>query len=211
DVTNGVTLTIRITAGVVVGSVSNLLPSIDFGDDEDWPEDFEIMLEIYGLVAGKGGDACGNYNKAAGTIYPPVNFPPKPGGTALLTRFPIKVRVKPGGKMGGGGGAGGPAAVSGGLTGVGSIPGAGAGRDPGAAAIVGGNPGTDLEGGSQVPVSGQLNSGKGGDIGEPGQDGGNYAGSAQTTTGAVAGNAIDGVSFCTILEGDADILGPRVN
>ncbi len=211
DVTNGVNLTIRINAGVVVGSVSNLLPSIDFGDDEDWPEDFEIMLEIYGLVAGKGGDACGNYNKAAGTIYPPVNFPPKPGGTALLTRFPIKVRVKPGGKMGGGGGAGGPAAVSGGLTGVGSIPGAGAGRDPGAAAIVGGNPGTDLEGGSQVPVSGQLNSGKGGDIGEPGQDGGNYAGSAQTTTGAVAGNAIDGVSFCTILEGDADILGPRVN
>ncbi|MBX3514760.1 MAG: hypothetical protein KF750_14340, partial [Xanthobacteraceae bacterium] len=214
DVANGVNLTIRVNESVRVGSENTALHSIDFGDGDDWPEGFDITLEVQGLIAGKGADGCGPHTMAAYAVYTP-GWPPGPGGPALRTRFPIKVRVKPGGKIGGGGGAGGPSAVySGGSSGTGSVPGAGAGVDPGLGAVAyGGNNADALNGSDAVPRSGQLLSGKGGDLGEDGESGTSFPGyqAYNKIAGSAAGAAIDGISFCTILEGDADILGPRIN
>src|SRR5690606_22187269 len=126
------------------------------------------------------------------------------GGTALYTRTPIEVRLHAGGKIAGGGGAGGPGTVGFVTTGTGASGGPGAGREAGIPQG-GASPATDTVGGDPSPP-GFSPGGKGGDLGEPGADGVNFAGSGQTTTGAAPGNAIDGDSFVTFTVEDGDVL-----
>jgi hypothetical protein len=211
DVLAGVTLTLIVLENIRLGSSSTASPALDCGDSGDWPAGFDITIEVSGLLAGKGGNGrSGGRNTSGGQIPPQSGLP---GGVAIFTRFPIKIAVKDGGKLGGGGGAGGGGAYWVSTISAGGGGGSGAGYDPGVSIdpYRPGDPGTDLFGGDgRTGSSGAFTGGDGGDLGQDGEPGGGQPGNAGAAEG-VAGAAIDGISYCTILEGDASILGPRVN
>lgn len=215
DVANGVNLTIRVNSGVRVGSTNILNAAIDFGDADDWPLGFQITLEIYGDVKGKGGrGGRGGTGTSASTAG-------ENGGLAIRTRFPIKVRRKAGSRIaGGGGGGGGSGAALFGAEHIGGAGGGGAGHDPGDGGAwpftgnptLGAKPGGDEVGGDGGHRSGQGYPGpKGGNIGQAGPNGQGNIGGVPASNGGQPGAAIDGVSYCTMLETNGDLLGPTIN
>lgn len=167
-----------IEADVKVGSTSTSLPALDVGS---WPASVDILIRVQGRIQGRGGNSG------------------SPGGTALLTTYPVTVDND--GQIYGGGGGGG-LFTTGGVTPTFYGGGGGAGFDPGVAGGPGfpGSPGT-TEGG------GEGASGLGGDGGDPGQPG-----DAASVAGGAAGNAIDGVSLVVIDTSSAGTIeGPQVN
>ncbi len=219
DVANGVSLTVIVVAGARVGSIATTIAALDFGDGSSWPEGLPITLEIRGLVLGKGGDGGnGVYLNGMNGVYTNGNKNGQNGGPAIRTRVPIVIKVIEGGKAGGGGGGGGGAENPIAYDMTGGCGGGGGGFNPGAIGNYRTNsaePGTDLLGGrggnSQWNSGSLYRGGKGGDIGQNGSNGFQVNGTPVNTTPGNAGAVIDGISYCTIEEGDADILGPRIN
>jgi hypothetical protein len=168
-----VILIATINSGVKVSSTSRALVSIDVGS---WPTGVTIIVSIAGGVRGAGGRG-GDYNGGGGIA----------GGTAIFTRFPIKL-ANTGTLWGGGGGGGGTTFNQlGGGGGAGLVPGIG-GTGPGDA---GGKApdGTETTGGAAISF--------GGAGGGPGLAGGGTTAPSANTAGGAAGFAIDGVSFVT--------------
>lgn len=182
-------VTCIVESGVIVGSTSNSVPSLDVGD---WPVGCEIRLYVYGRIQGKGGTANGT------NAINPLSH----GGTALYTRFPIKLYSNSG-QLWGGGGGGGFVFPSGGTNSQG---GGGQGQTPGETS--GGSlPGQ--YGTTEAPGLGGGNAGDGGAAGQPGQSGGGRQGAG--SPGGNAGKAIDGVSLVDFEDAPGSILGPQVN
>ena len=199
-----VSVTFIVSANVIVGSTNTANPSMDVGD---WPVGFTPTLKIFGRVQGCGGRG-GNTS-----INPDTREDGEDGGTALYSRHALNLYVSSGEIWGGGGGGAGQTEGNspgsgddqwGGGGGAGRIAGSG-GTCSGVGNMFPGVAGTSEEGG----LSGQgelfgLTPNEGGDPGQAGE------GNSQADGGA-AGNAIDGVSFITVVEGPGDILGPQIN
>jgi hypothetical protein len=194
------TVTCVIDAGVIVGSTSVPSPALDVGT---WPAGISIVLQLHGRIQGKGGDAGDGLDPNG-----------EAGGVALYARRAIDLYVSAGAIWGGGGGGGrggsrGGAAPAGG--------GGGAGQTPGAAGVAGTeNPGfpgsltTGGGGGIRFALGGQ--GGTGGNPGFAGENGEEIVFEVVVHgAGGAAGNAIDGVSYVTVVEGPGDIRGPQVN
>jgi hypothetical protein len=146
-----------------------------------WPAGLTVILRILGRIQGAGGRGS-NGPTAGGN-----------GGTAIYTRAPIEIQGN-GELWSGGGGGGGASGIFGDLGG-----GGGAGDISGAGGPSGATSGTRTAGGSGAsPAAGNG--------GGPGLAGGNGAASA----GGARGNAIDGVSYCTIT-GTIDQRGATIN
>lgn len=202
----------RITAGVIVGSVSTSVPAFDVGS---WPAGVTLTLILDGRIqgcGGNGGSAFSNSLPTAGSV----------GGTALYTRQAIDVEygasseIWSGGGGGGGalyrvfdpvlgwqygyaGGGGGGAGTNGGTGGSGYV-------YPSGAAGTASAGGTGGGGGS----GGTLR--KGGDGGGPGLAGSaGYALGGSAAAGGAAGSAVDGNSYITVTSGSADIRGAEIN
>lgn len=221
DVIDGVTLTVTIASGVVVGATSILTAAFTVGS---FPAGLPILVTNYGLVQGEGGNA-GNGVPLFGSATAP-----QAGGPAFYTRQAIDLdntgaSIKGGGGGGGGGGSG--AGLGDNQTGGGGGGGGGAGRTAGGAGLgettaaapgSDGSPGTLTAGGA--PGSGGTEGGgvggDGGTGGAPGTAGGNGVNSGSgiiTTsgqTGGAAGIAIDGISFITVIA-SGTITGAQVN
>jgi hypothetical protein len=212
DVIGGVNLTVYILSGVRVGSNSVTLPAFDVGS---WPDDFPIVIEWEGRVSGAGGKGknANSQNYIGPNTYLQVTG--ERGGTAFYTRHPVTLNFSADAECFAGGG-GGPAATAinpgypsaAGGGGAGDIPGAG-GTSP-----IGlhGATGTDVTGGDAGLWYSiyALPAAAGGDAGQPSSrfepwDPWGFGDAAPP------GEAIDGVSFCTINDGGADIRGPQVN
>lgn len=185
----GQMVTVIVAPDVIVGSDSTSLPAFDVGD---WPDGVDLLIELHGRIQGRGGDGgtggAGNSTNGGD------------GGTALLTTVTIDLDIADGEIWGGGGGGGGGTGGGGG----------GAGYDPG----IGGfhnNPSNRGENGTTEAggLGSTAGAEDGGDGGGPGLDGDDSQGA--TTTGGSAGNAIDGDSLVTVVDGPGDIRGPQVN
>lgn len=140
---SGQTATLKIDAGVIVGSTTTALPALDVGT---WPAGVTLNLQVIGRVQGRGGNG--------GTASPPTNG--HVGGPALYTREAINLDVDEGEIFGGGGGGG--AGDAGGGGGAGQLPGNGGGGSA--------QPGTTEAGGA-----GSADAGAGGGPGLAGQNG----------------------------------------
>jgi hypothetical protein len=198
--TDVVTVTIR--TGVVIGSTSTATPALDIGT---WPSGVEIVINNYGVVAGKGG------NGGSGTSAPSTNG--GDGGTAIYAAYPIALNNL--GVIGGGGGGGGGSYwdQDGGGPGIPSVEGGGggAGRNVGSGGwgsiIAGfdhsGNDGTLYYGGD-AEIAAYV--GGGGDLGFAGGTS-SIPGAISNGTGGAAGLAIDGIAFVTYTT-EGDIRGP---
>lgn len=179
---SGITVTCYVNAGVVVGSASETIPALDIGSG--WHAGVTIVLVNNGRISGAGGD--GGYGDGSPGIA---------GGTGVYARRAITL-TNNGEIWGGGGGGGGsfrsfPTRGGGGGGGGGTTPGIAGGG------VGTGNPGTDGTseaggaGGSAAPSVGGAG-GNPGAVGSPG------TGGVVDGAGGAAGNAIDGLSYCTI-------------
>lgn len=204
-------ITFVIETGVIVGSTSTTLPAVDSGE---WPVGVEPHLQINGRIQGKGGaGAAGRVTNLGGSASGRNG---SRGGTALLVRAPITMTSTDGGIWAGGGG-GGSGFNSDNLAGGGGGGGAGSqGGDGGAAgtynpptnpAATAGQPGTSEEGGVPGTGSGSRDGGAGGGPAEAGDDGETGLGGG----GGAPGDAIDGVSFITLVGPAGDHRGDEIN
>lgn len=194
----GITVTVIISSGVIVGSSSTSTPSFDVGS---WVSGLPITIECHGRIQGAGGKG-GDYGQDG-----------SPGGTALYTRYPVKLKASDGEIWGGGGGGGSGIAVFaffpfaiGGGGGAGDVPGAGGTSDPANPSLTPSSNGTLTAGGAGAPLGSATSGTPGGTGGGPG-----LAGANATKAGGAAGNAIDGLSFVNVAAGPGDIRGPKVN
>ncbi len=197
-------VTIRVQAGVVVGSTSTAVPALDIGT---WPVGVSVVLELYGRIQGRGGN--GGRGEDAITLGATAGGA---GGTALKTTRAITVDYGADAEIwGGGGGGGGGHRVSpfpgfnyigaGGGGGAGTLGGNGGATGSGDGDATAGSPGTATAGGAKgTDPNPGANGGDGGDPGE--------AGDSAWTSGGAAGKAIEGVAFVTVNSGTADIRGP---
>jgi hypothetical protein len=194
-----------VEPGVIVGSASTTVPAFNVGD---WPAGTPISIEVKGRIqgaGGRGGDASSSKSE---------KNPGEDGGTALYTRYAIKLDMTSGEIWGGGGGgAGGRIKDNGKRAGSG---GGGAGQLPGQPGAEGngnnplhiGQPGTTEAGGAGGQnTTGEAQSGRAG--GDPGLPGGSSGGGSfgSTVPGGNAGVAIWGSYFVT-QTGTGDIRGP---
>jgi hypothetical protein len=182
-----VTVICTINSGIRLSSADGTLKSLDIGS---WPAGVTIVVVINGGIRGAGGNG-GNFNSDTA-----MN-----GGTAIFTRFPIKLAM-PGGTLWSGGGGGGGTTYGGQASGS-NLP-SGGGGGGGINGGIGGfgasqaGTGTETAGGA---ASGPFAfGGPGGAPGNAGSAGFSgvvggvfYAG----FPGHAGGNAIDGVSFVT--------------
>jgi hypothetical protein len=220
---SGETVTLRVNAGVILGSNSVSTAALIIGS---WPVGVIINVEVLGRIQGMGGEGGQGATFANGGVG-------LSGGPALYTRFPINLFIASGQIFGGGGGGGGGAGGglhggSGTHLGGGGAGGGGAGRLGGPAGLGGGgiypmgnggngSAGSTLaagSGGSPYPIpSPYTQGGYGGAGGSMGLVGAAGASSSHGAGGAggAPGNAIDGISFVTVSTGPGDIRGPQVN
>lgn len=206
-----------IAAGAIVGSAVTALASFIVGS---WPVGTSVTLRGTGKIEGAGGAG----GVGGGSGFGVNGSVGNPGGTALYTRFPVKIELPASGKIwsgGGGGGGGGQwVQLSGGFA---QDPGGGGGGGAGVVGGAGGG-GAGPVGAEGSPTAGgvgavSLHGGRGGNGGSPGVAGGAgngsisfgssilYAGGA----GGAAGIAIDGVSFITYTVTGGQVLGGQVN
>jgi len=177
-------------------------PSLVIGD---WPNGVTINIRLRPLsvihgYGGRGGDGRGNGNGGD---------PGESGGSAIYTRYPINLYLETGALIGGGGGGGGGGGS--GSIGISTYTKGGNGGD-GAGRNVGGNYTVPTLG-----LSGGANAGRGGDGGATGTNG--EHGKPGKVLGinipggdeGIAGAAIDGASFITVMQNDGSILGPQIN
>lgn len=217
---SGDTVTLRVNAGVVLGSSSTSVAALIIGS---WPVGVIINVEVLGRVQGMGGQGGQGATSAVGGAG-------QLGGPALYTRFPINLFVASGQIFGGGGGGGGGAGggIGGAHMGGGGGGGGGAGRNAGPGSPIGGGvypmdrgengtAGTSLvpgTGGARYPIPPPYRQGgfgaNGGSMGLAGGAGGTTVDGAGGAGGA-PGSAIDGISFVTVSTGPGDIRGPQVN
>jgi hypothetical protein len=191
---------VRVIVGstAIVGSNDVDTPSMRVGN---WPEglDLTIVVNPGGWIVGRGGNG-GSVGGGGGA---------QAGGTALRTRFPIKI-INNGNIAGGGGGGGQGQGINIGVDPAiefkGAGGGGGSGHVPGFGGSLGGQPGTFTEGGEGGVYLAQGSSSIGGDGGAPGEAGATGNGPA----GGAAGVAIDGESFVTY-EPEGEIAGGRIN
>lgn len=220
---SGDTVTFRINPGVIVGSSSVTDPAITVGA---WPAGVTINLDVQGRIQGRGGN--GGQGATPASV---AGSGGQQGGRALYTRYAINLLVASGAiwagggggggggastlglstSSGGGGGGGGGAGTLGGLGGVGgAATGAGTYGSDGAP----GQPTAGAGGGSRGSGNGANFPGFGANGGGPGLAGGaggNGTGLGIGGAGGAAGNAIDGVSYVTVVSGPGDIRGGQVN
>jgi hypothetical protein len=194
----GITVTVIISSGVIVGSSSTSTPAFNV---DSWVSGLSITIECHGRIQGAGGKG-GDYGQDG-----------SPGGTALYTRYPVKLKISDGAIWGGGGGGGSGVAVFaffpfaiGGGGGAGDAPGAGGTSDPSNPTLPAGSNGTLTAGGAGTPLGSATGGTPGGTGGGPG-----LAGANATKSGGAAGKAIDGLSFVNVTAGPGDIRGPKVN
>lgn len=192
----GITLTVDIGAGVIVGSTSTTTPAFDVGDWIDLPA---ITIVNRGRIQGRGGAGGSRFTSAPG---PEANG--EAGGSAFYTRAAVTINNLSQMWGGGGGGAAENGAISGsgqadaGGGGAGTVPGAG-GTSFAGSSSVDGSPGTPTAGGAGGPGAGAG--------GGPGLAGASATPRPSGTPGA-AGKAIDGVSFITFTTA-GDRRGPE--
>lgn len=182
---SGVTnVIVTINSGVKVGATSAGIRSFDVGS---WPASINIIINVVGRIQGRGGNG-GSVSADAQT-----------GGTALYTRYAIKLAVS--GQLYGGGGGGGWGTSGVGVSWGGS---GGAGFDPG----TGGAGGGGANGNSGTTEAGGASNGVGGAGGGPGAAG--SFGAATPANGPIgaAGVAIDGVSLVTTGSWDGTTFTP---
>jgi hypothetical protein len=216
DVTNGVNVTVIVSAGVTVNSGSTALPAIDI--PTGWPPGLPFTLDVYGRILGRGGNA--RTGVSGGFVVGSTGYA---GGPALRVRIPIILHARSGSRIwsgGGGGGTGGGAAELRQL--------AGQFTNPLRAGNGGAGQGTP-NGSSGAETAGQAGgaygsrAGDGGPGGAPGQSG--STGQTGRTwdllnsrfltrvggPGGVAGAQIDGISFVTVSTNLGDRRGPTIN
>jgi hypothetical protein len=199
------------TVNVLVQSTAHIVsndPSMSAFDVGSWPVGVTINLTIAGTVEAAGGNG-GNGGDAV--TIPVVNGGPGiGGGTALFTRYPIRLTTTGAILWGGGGGGGGDGAISlggantqggnGGGGGAGVVVGSGGAAGHGTVANgTPGNSGTSTAGGTP----------RGGGPGLAGTAGANAL--SNGGAGGTAGRSIDGISFVTTVGAVGDIRGPQVN
>lgn len=196
----GISITVVIESGVIVGSTSVGSPAFDVGS---WPADLTINVQVRGRLEGTGGKG-GDYGQVG-----------QAGGTALYTRYPIHLDVLGGEIWGGGGGGGAGVAIAvfvpqglGGGGGAGSAPGSGGLSDPTFPSLSPGSNGTFTAGGpgAPLPTGSGISGTPGGTGGGPG-----LAGATANKAGGASGKAVDGISFITVTAGPGDRRGPEVN
>lgn len=207
DIAYGLTLTVIVNSGVVVGGSTTSTRAFDVGTG--WVVGVPITLQNNGIITGAGGPG------GFGSIAPAVAGNGQAGGTGFYTRYPITIDNSNGtinGGGGGGGGARGSATLvnpspTGGSGGAGAV--AGAGGPKGAGAFGNnGNPGTLTAGGAHLVYDvGPKFAGAGGDPGQAGA----ACDQSSPATGGAAGTAVDGVSHATILSPSGHINGPQIN
>lgn len=186
---SGDTITFIINSGVYVGSTSTSLNACEVGS---WPSGVNVDLIVNGIIQGHGGDGAGTSSVA---FIPGTN-----GGPALYTRQAITISGS--GAIYAGAGGGGVNQ----FTGSYYAGGGGAGTSPGSGGIVyGSNAGAD----GTATAGGAGGFGAGGPGGNPGLDG--TAGNVPQAPRGLKGNAIDGVSHCTIQSPGPTITGSQVN
>lgn len=208
---------VTVETGVIVGSTSTGIPSLDVGT---WPTGVTIEIVNNGRIQGAGGQGGhgGNYTGDG-------PWPGNPGGVALYARRPITLKNN-GQLFGGGGGGGGGTQQGGGSMSAGGGGGGGAGTYAGYGGARGtasssnnaadGASGTAMSGGSGGAgrTFGVTIAGTGGDGGGPGQPGQQRppepTGYTYGAAGGAAGAAIDGNSY-VIVQTTGDLRGPRVN
>lgn len=193
-----------IESGVKVGSANVGFPAIEVGS---WPSGVDITLKVRGRIQGTGGKGGRWPNTGA--------LAPEKGGTALFTRYPIKIEFG-GGEIfaGGGGGVGvGTASVPGYATGGGGrgyvggsyIEMTAQGGERTFTQPTTGTPEAPGLGGVSIKTGSFVNWNlRGGDGGEAGQRG-------QGGDAGAAGNAIDGISYVTFTAGAGDRRGLEIN
>lgn len=201
DVDDGVNLTCVVEAGVIVGSASITLPGFDVGTG--WPVDFPIQVTVVGRLQARGG----NGTSTGGILA-------QKGGTALYTRFPINLTYTDGEIWSGGGGGGWGNLGSAGRNGGGGGAGTNVGFGGGGAVLGGaGSNGTDTAGGAGGVRTGSpgFDGGAGGGPGLNGSNGGGTPLAGGYSTGGQKGNAIDGVSYVTVVGATGDLRGTTLN
>lgn len=199
SVIDGVNLTCYVNAGLVINSTSLFLRTFDVGT---WPTGFPITLDIKAVMRSHGGTG------GSGGTSGPGKHGTK-GGTVLYTRHPITLDYT-GATLQAGGGGGGAGLHSGGGGGQGSLGGfAGQGHSQGND----GTNGTALAPGLGGDTDGQgfNGGGNGGFYGQSGFGGNTRPGfDSFQGAGGPSGNAIDGISFCTVI-GVGTATGLQVN
>ena len=183
---SGDTITVYISAGVIIGGDGMAAASFDVGN---WPDNTIINIINLGRIQGYGG-AGGVSTLQGGEGGSPFQlaFPGGPGGLALYSRYAVNFDNSAG-EIWGGGGGGGPNNST--VQGVPWTGGGGQGYLPGSP-----NATTEAPGTSSTGATG----------GGPAQAGGTGAAEA----GGAAGGAIDGDSYITFSD-EGDIQGTRIN
>jgi hypothetical protein len=206
DVIDGVTLTVTVQSGVLIGSLSVDIPAITV--PAGWPVGFVPVIINNGTIGGAGG-AGSSSQAVAGTA----------GGVGMLVETAIDLDNSAGIIRGGGGGGGAGQNTFAGQTRT-AGGGGGAGIEAGARGTSvqagGAQDGTETAGGNGAGASVLGDGVSGGDGGDPGQAGATGArsgGSAPQgfSAGGAAGAAIDGDSLVSMLAGDGTITGSRIN
>lgn len=198
DVT-GITLTVNVAAGVLIGSGSITLPALTMGDWSGMTGGtLPIFLNVRGRTQGKGGNGGRGREGDIDDGPPPTSG--QDGGVAIELTYPVTIDTEDGEVWGGGGGGGGSGALfspGGGGGGAGQLPGTGGVTN--VATSTYGDNGTTEAGGAK----GSFQAGDGGGPGLVGEDGAGLA------VGGAAGASFDGISFATVV-GTGDIRGPQI-
>lgn len=198
---SGTVVACIIQEGVIVGSASTSTPAFDVGL---WPPGVTVTVTVVGRIQGRGGN--GGFNEGNSSTRDGLA-----GGLALLVRYAINLVVASG-EIWGGGGGGGVGGLNGGGGGAGQLPGVGGGGTPNQTSSSGTNGTTEAGGAGGPIVSGgpAINGGQGGGPGLHGENK-NNSGVGPNTVGGAAGNAVDGISFVTVVGGAGDIRGAEIN
>jgi len=221
---SGDIVTCTIRSGVVIGSTSTSLPSVDVGS---WPAGVTVNLIIKGRVQGKGADGGTGGNSGNTTVLPGLpGAAGGAGGPAIYTRRAINLEFPSGGEIWGGGGGGATYAGGGGGGGGGgagtnpsNYSSGGFGYDGGAGAGAAGTVTGGALGGAGGNGSGASHGGNAGNGGGPGLAGSagivgsSYFGNPGGAGGAggAAGAAIDGSSYVTTTVSGGDRRGGLIN
>jgi len=187
----GVSVTLTIDEGVLVGSASTATPALATGS---WPAGATLAITNRGRIAGCGGQGGGGGGQQSTGGHPGVA-----GGTAFTASAQCAFANL--GILAGGGGGGGGGGNPSGNNGGGGGGGGGAGDAFGAAGGSGGHgsangsAGTLTTGGAGGAGDNASAGGKGGDAGQAGAAGGGGGGGAGA--GGAAGAAVTGNTLVT--------------